>query len=203
MNMRSLLSLLAFYSFFGASFGCSICGTDMMIGNVEGIIEIPGRENKTCAEIQELGDEGLINDAQCDELQAYVQEPCECQEFKCEICGEGRVSTDPGGIVDIPGDGKGSTTCAAVYTAAQNGMFNVSFCTTVQDVVEQPCGCEGGSPAPSPELSMSEGPTRTPASRPTNPPSPPTPVNVSGSERVVIWLALAGPFLQFVTNMIL
>lgn len=148
----------------------------MVIGDESAVISLPGRENRTCAELQELGDDGLIDDQQCSELQPLAQAPCECEIFICSICGEGGITTDPGGIINIPGDEQGLTACAAVDQAAQAGTFNQTFCTTVQAIAEDPCGCDMRSQptaAPTAGPSLSPEPTFSPTPRPTRAPSPP------------------------------
>lgn len=165
----------------------------MMIGNEDGVVEIPGRESRTCAEIQEIADSGAISDAQCEELQPLVQEPCECVEFICDLCGGG-VSTDPGGIIDIPGEDQGLTTCAAAFTVAQRGGFNQTFCPTVQEIADEPCGCERDSRKPSRSPTESPEPTGEPTRRPTRSPTPPPTSGVSTKQTALVWIALVGAF---------
>jgi hypothetical protein len=154
------------------TFECNICGPGFQIGNEEGIITPEGRENRTCAELQAFGDEGLISEDQCAELGLYVQEPCECQPFVCSICGVDGITTNPGGVIDIPYDTEGLTTCAAVQAVAEDGGYNETFCDTVQSLALVPCGCEvggGSSPtrAPVPGSSIRPSPPTTAGSLPT------------------------------------
>lgn len=169
-----------------------------MLGDEDGLVELPGRENRTCRELQDLADSVNITDEQCNELIPLVQVPCDCIEFVCNICGNGGVSSDPGGIIDIPGDDEGLTTCAAVNEVARAGGFNESFCPTIQELAKDPCGCSEGSieptEAPTDEPTSSPRPTRAPS--PTSPPvdSPtrqPTVPDFSGANPNVVGFSMA------------
>ncbi len=167
--MRRALFLLV--SLLRASSGCDICGPGNTLRDEDGIIEIPGRENRTCRELQDIANSGAISDEQCNELIPFVQVPCDCSGFVCNICGENGELTDPSGIINIPGDDEGLTTCAAVDEIAKARGFNESFCSIVQEIAEEPCGCSQDSitPTASPtESSPSESSPSTP--RPTRPP---------------------------------
>jgi hypothetical protein len=94
----------------------------------------------------------------------------------------------------------GLTTCAAVATVAKNGVFNTTFCPTVQAIVEDPCGCEVASEAPSPQPTVSLEPTKSPTRRPTQAPVTPPPNSSAGS--AVVWIALASVFIQPLVNMV-
>lgn len=151
-----------------SAFECNICGPGFEIGDLQGIIALPGRENRTCAELQTFGTDGLILADQCTELAPIVQEPCECRLFVCELC-PGGISTNPGGVIDVPGDDEGLTTCAAVLTAAQAGAFNETICPSIQNLTALPCGCTTPS---TPTRAPVPIPTRAPvAAPPTEPPT--------------------------------
>ncbi len=190
MIMRKLLCILVHFGAVNAI--CNICGPGMMIGDEEGVVEIPGRENRTCLELQDIADSDMVTDDQCKELTPLVLIPCGCIEYSCNICGDGGVSTDPAGIIDIPGDSEGLTTCAAVNAVAKAGGFNESFCPTVQAIAEDPCGCTQGSlePTASPgdEETISPAPTRSPVSRPAT--REPTPPDFSSAENSC-WISMA------------
>ena len=124
-----------------AAFQCDICGPGLQIGTLDAIISPDGRQNRTCGELQAFGDQGLISEEQCLELEPFVQDACDCQPFVCSICGMDGVTTEPGGVLDIPFDKEGLTTCAAVQAVADLGGFNESFCDVVQSLALEPCGC--------------------------------------------------------------
>lgn len=149
-----------------SSADCNICGEGNMVGAADGVVLGPLGGNATCAEIQSGADTGAITEEQCSELQDY-NEACACTMFICKICGEGKVSTKPDGIVNIPGDDS-SSTCLAVFEVAQAGGFNITICPTVQDIVEDPCGCEDDVEK------ASQAPTLAPVTKPTPAPIAPT-----------------------------
>lgn len=169
---------------------CNICGPDMMIGDRDGLIIIPGRQNRTCGELQDLGDEGLINEDQCSELVPLMQEPCDCTSFVCNICGvDGRL-TDPEGSIDIPGD-ESITTCDDLDNAANRGDFNETYCLTLQDIAQEPCGCDT---VPSPTMGPTDGPTISPEPTSERTPFPtrsPTTPDFSAGQTAIISVALA------------
>ena len=123
-------------------FQCNICGSGFQIGTVDALVSPDGRENRTCGELQSFGDEGLISEEQCVELNSFVQDACDCQPFVCSICGMDGITTEPGGVLDIPFDNEGLTTCAAIQAVADLGGFNESFCDVVQSLALEPCGCQ-------------------------------------------------------------
>jgi len=152
-------------------FQCNICGPGLQIGTADALVSPDGRQNRTCGELQAFGDEGLISEEQCVELNSFVQDACDCQPFVCSICGMEGITTEPGGVLDIPFDEEGLTTCAAVQAVADLGGFNESFCDLVQSLALEPCGCrlmtddengEGGSGGGGNHSS----PTRTPGGPP-------------------------------------
>jgi len=157
------------------SFLCNICGSGLELGNPDGIVALDGREDRTCAELQEFGKNGFITEEQCMELIPLVEIPCDCQPFVCPICGIDGYMTEPGGIIDIPQDEEGLTTCAAVEAAANMGQFDEVSCITIQSLTLDPCGCEV-------LFGNHSTPTRSPLSSPTTtttiipPPSASTPV---------------------------
>lgn len=174
LNAKMKFIVLAFsLSFLGQlsdAYDCSICGPGMMVGDGEGVIAIPGRENRTCSDVQALGDRGLITTVQCSELVPLVQIPCNCTPFVCSLCPNYDAASDLGGVINIPEAGIGLITCSAVQKMAMVGDFNQTFCPTVQSIAEGPCGCPSGS---SPNVSTTSGPTLTP--RQTRYPRNPTP----------------------------
>lgn len=153
-----------------SEFRCNICGSGFQVGNIDGLVAPEGRDNRTCGELQSYGDDGLISEDQCQELIPYVQQDstCGCEPFICTICGVDGYSSNPGGIIDVPGDSEGLTTCFAVETAANAGGFNETVCQTIQLLAMEPCGCMFN-------ISTEEdGPTRAPTPTSTLVPSPPT-----------------------------
>lgn len=105
----------------------------------------------------------MITEAQCDELSPYAQTPCDCTTFVCPICGEDGSITIENGILDIPGDDVGQTTCQAVNDVALSGGINETFCPTVQAVAEDPCGCQNlNTPSLTPTVEPTLEPTRVP-----------------------------------------
>eukprot|EP00934_Nitzschia_sp_Nitz4_P002770 Nitzschia sp. Nitz4//scaffold242_size29646//11419//12375//NITZ4_008049-RA/size29646-snap-gene-0.69-mRNA-1//-1//CDS//3329543809//2760//frame0 len=176
-----LLSSLAYFSIGEETFTCNICPDDLMIGNMDGVVVIEGAGNRSCSFLYDLAEDGVITEEQCSELQPLAMEPCNCTTYVCNICGPGKVSTLPNGIVDLPGDDQGATTCAAIYQVAQLGGFNESYCPTVQDYVQEPCGCSDlATPVPTIAPTMSPTnpqPTASPTAEIVRPPldtEPPT-----------------------------
>ena len=153
---------------------CQLCGGGGSV-NPGGIIDIPGSdgEQTTCAALWLAAQDGLFNETYCvDVVQPFVKEPCGCLDpdippYICQICAGGE-STNPGGIIDV-GE-LGQTTCAAVYTVAQEGAFNETFCSEIiQPISKEPCGCTDpptaapGSSSPGSEGPGTSAPTETPS----------------------------------------
>lgn len=185
----SFLSILAILSSSSAQTNerCNICGPELMVGAPDA--EVNGR---TCAELQALGDDGVLNPTQCTELQGLALAACDCINFVCFICGMDKNMTKPDGLVSFPGDDR-VTDCANVENGALLGAFGEDECiNVVQPLVEEPCGCEA-VPIPTSEPtsapSISAAPSRSPVDRPTRMPtmptiapvSPPTPVGPPSS----------------------
>jgi cell division septation protein DedD len=167
MKVALLLTIFGAFMKEASSAGCNICGEGNMVGAADGVVFGPVGGNNTCAAIQSAADTGAITEEQCSELQGYIT-ACACTVmFICNICGEGKVSSKPAGIVNIPGDAS-STTCLAKYEVAQAGGFNETFCPTVQDIVQDPCGCEDDVEKPS------QAPSLAPVTKPTPAPNAPT-----------------------------
>lgn len=72
-----LLSLFALQQTCAAV--CEVCGSGMVVTNSATLVEIIGRSTPlTCADLQEVGHDGLLAEAQCDTAPLLIFEVCGC-----------------------------------------------------------------------------------------------------------------------------
>lgn len=59
--------------------GCSVCGPDMQVGNLDGIFSIPGQPTVPCSLLELAGEAGVIPLDQCPFLPPLIQADCACE----------------------------------------------------------------------------------------------------------------------------
>jgi hypothetical protein len=165
-----------------SSFMCSICGEGMVIGYPDGEVVLPNQQRMSCADVQQRADSGIIQEAQCIQIQPFVRDSCECIEedsvptpptasptaYECQICGDGLKVTNPDGVVIIPT--QPDRTCAVLLEAAAIGNINPSQCHLLHPFVLGPCGCVD---------EFSDAPSDVPSFSPTAPSISPAPTGIS------------------------
>jgi hypothetical protein len=132
---------------------CNICGDGGTVGNPDAIVTIPTQADQPCSFYVERGSSEalLIDVSQCSLLQGFTKDPCECTTSNttttptvaCPICGEGKVVTNPDGVISVA-ENVPSTTCQALDDAAQAGaglVLTELLCTAFQVTAKEPCGC--------------------------------------------------------------
>ncbi|KAG7366552.1 beta-Ig-H3/fasciclin [Nitzschia inconspicua] len=105
-----------------------------------------------------------------------VEAPTE--SFVCSICGEGKVVTNPDGVID--GGAAGTFACLEVVAAANAGLISEAQCLLLQPLAEAACGCEEEGDTVEPE----EDPTDAPVD-PTDAPVDPTDAPVDPTDAPV------------------
>jgi hypothetical protein len=169
-----------------ASFVCRICGEGKTVGRSAQLLQTP-MGTSTCAVLAASGNVGKIAESDCSEIQEIAAASCQCiegnvptlppfqsrapaapssQRFRCPICGQGMMVTDPRGIVTVPSQTQ--RTCMQLVDLAMAGKIPVAQCVQLQQFTA-PCGCEPTSPTPAPFPTVS--PSMTPSAVPSHSPS--------------------------------
>lgn len=140
---------------------CHVCGEE------ERTIGIPGKMITTslgvftCSGVYTAGLNGAIPTDHCNSVQISVEEQCGCfaegptaapteAPYLCSICSDGRVVTQPSGIINIPSsilDTK-SMTCSQIEGSAARGEIDEGKCSILQQFSDSACGCSYRPSAP-------------------------------------------------------
>jgi hypothetical protein len=172
------------------TYQCNICGDDQnrdSIADPGAVLLTLGNEQKTCIEMQDMGEAGAISIDACGTIQDLASIACFCQvqiPASCDIC-DGLTIIDNEGILFVEGN---YITCGEAQEMGLVGQFqNPGTCSIVQAGAIEVCGCEPetsnptGAPietiVPSPTLSPSVSFQPSVSARPS--------IDISGQDQLV------------------
>jgi len=135
---------------------CDICGEGMDIKIPDAIISFEGQDPITCEDLQELGDDGLIEGDMCEDLPDIVNVACGCNP-SCSVCGPEDTVDFPDAVISVPG--YEDITCGELEDSGALGQIPKDECDLLPANIDQTCGC---SPTPSPTPAPTPNPTEAP-----------------------------------------
>jgi len=143
--------------------GCSVCGDSKEVTNSEAIFSFPGQPSRSCAALQEDGENGNVSEGQCQILPALITPLCGCQpiapsppsptsvsqptvEVGCSVCGDGKAVTNPEAIFSFPG--QPTISCEDLQDDGEKGDVPESQCGILPTLIAPLCGCQPIAPSP-------------------------------------------------------
>jgi len=120
---------------------CSVCGEGKEVNNPDAIFAFPGEAPIKCGELEDKGEQGLLDDEFCSILPAVASIVCDCQPVEgCSICGEGKEVNDPDAIFAFPG--QAPITCGELEDNGGQGLIDNDFCSILPGITEIVCDCQ-------------------------------------------------------------
>ncbi|KAG7362876.1 hypothetical protein IV203_026236 [Nitzschia inconspicua] len=137
-------------------FVCSICGEGGQMTNPDGVVVNNRGQERSCSALEASVE--MIPQSTCASVQEMARVPCGCTNpgftttveqdeipFRCNVCGDGSVMTNPQGTVSPTPDQ--TLRCGALEANAESIPQNA--CSTIQGLARDACGCT------EPEISQS------------------------------------------------
>lgn len=131
---------------------CSVCGDGLAVGAPDAVFMLfsfVGEPDKTCGELQEQGDAGMISPDDCSLMPLLIHEACQCIDAKCAACGrnsEGCAICGPGmevgnrdGFIEAPP--YSSATCSDLELFAEVGFVDQDACQHYSQFLDL-CECQ-------------------------------------------------------------